>query len=53
MRFAAINPFVGAAERARLGFDPLYQPESHAALPPASVPADRAVHADAGQGLVE
>jgi len=53
MRFAAMDPFIRAAERAQFGFDMLHQPESESALPLPGVPADRAVRADPGQGLVE
>jgi len=53
MRFASVHPFVGATKRARLGFDPLHQPESRAGLSPPGAPADRTVRTNPGQGFVE
>jgi len=48
-----IDPFVGAAERAQLGFHVLHQPEGGATLPLPGAPTDRAAHANPGQGLVK
>jgi hypothetical protein len=53
MRFASIHPFVGAAERAQIGFDLFHQPERGAALLLSGAPADQAVHAEFGQRFVE
>jgi hypothetical protein len=53
MRFAPIDPFVGAAKRAHPGFDLFHQPERGAALPPPGAPTDRAFPAEFGQGFVE
>jgi hypothetical protein len=53
MRFASIDPFVGAAKRAQPGFDLFHQPERGAALLFSCAPADQAVHANLGQGFVE
>jgi hypothetical protein len=53
MRFASIDPFVGAAKRAQSGFDLFHQPERGAALSLSGAPADQAVHAECGQGFVE
>jgi hypothetical protein len=53
MRFASIDPFVGAAKRTQIGFDFFHQPESRAALSLSGAPADQAVHAEFGQGFVE
>jgi hypothetical protein len=51
--FSPIDPFVGAAEWTQLPFDVLHQPEGGASLPPPGAPADRATHANPGQGLVK
>ena len=53
LRRFSMDPFVGAAEWARFGFDPLHQPESRAALSPPGAPANRAIHAKTGQDFVE
>jgi hypothetical protein len=53
MRFASIDPFVGAAKRAQTGFDLFHQPERRAALSLSCAPADQAGHAKSGQGFVE
>lgn len=47
--FPAMDPFVGAAERAQPRFDLLHQPKREAALLPPGAPADRAVLANPGQ----
>jgi len=48
-----MDPFVCAAEGAQPGFNALHQPERQTALLAAGTPADQAVCADPGQGLVE
>jgi hypothetical protein len=53
MRFASIDPFVGAAKRAHPGFDFFHQPECSAVLLLPGAPADQAFHAEFGQGFVE
>jgi hypothetical protein len=53
MRFASMDPFVGAAERAQIGFDFFHQPESHSALPLSCAPTDQAFHTEFGQRFVE
>ena len=53
MRFASIDPFVGAAKRAQIGFDLFHQPECGAALLVSGAPADQATRANPGQGFVE
>jgi hypothetical protein len=53
MRFASIDPFVGAAKRTNLRFDFFHQPERGAALLLSGAPANQAVHAEFGQRFVE
>lgn len=48
MRFAPVNPRIGAAKRAYPSLDLLHQPESGAGLALAGVAADRAVPANVG-----
>lgn len=53
MRFPAVNPFVGAAERAHATFDLPHQPEGSAGLFFAGAAASGAVSADFRQRLIE
>jgi hypothetical protein len=48
-----MNPFVGAAKWAQLGFDVPHKPERESALSLPGASADRAVCADPGQDFVE
>jgi hypothetical protein len=49
VRFVAMDPLVGATERAQPGFDALHQPEGESALPLAGASANQAIGANFGQ----